>query len=150
MLSQEDYIVIRTLKGRGVYQTDIAAELGVHPKTVGRALKRGSEPKVARARRASKLDPYKAKIDELLAENVWNAVVILREIQALGYEGGITIVREYIAPKRALRAGKATVRFETPPGRQLQSDWGEIKTHIAGQEVKVSTSKNHTVSLTDE
>jgi transposase len=142
MLSQEDFIVIKTLKGRGVYQTDIAAEVGVHPKTVSRALKRGGAPTVARARRASKLEPYKAKIDELLAEKVWNAVVILREIEALGYEGGITIVREYIAPKRALRAGKATVRFETPPGRQLQSDWGEIKTLIAGQAVKVDFIAN--------
>lgn len=137
MLSQEDFIVIKALKARGVYQKDIAAELGVHPKTVSRALRRGSAPPPPRSRRGSKLDPYKAKIDELLAEGVWNAVVILREIQALGYEGGATIVREYIAPKRALRAGRATVRFETPPGRQLQTDWGELYTEVAGQEVKV-------------
>jgi transposase len=142
MLSQEDYIVIKTLKARGVYNKDIAAELGVHPKTVERALKRGSAPTGAPVKRASKLDPYKAKVDELLAENVWNAVVILREIQALGYEGGSTILREYIAPKRALRPGKATVRFETPPGRQLQNDWGEIRTVIAGQEVKVCFNVN--------
>ena len=38
MLKQEDYIVIRTLKKRGVYTKDIAAELGVHPRTVSRAL----------------------------------------------------------------------------------------------------------------
>jgi transposase len=29
------------------------------------------------------------------------------------------------------------VRFETPPGRQLQSDWGEIATVIAGVETHV-------------
>jgi hypothetical protein len=29
------------------------------------------------------------------------------------------------------------VRFETPPGRQLQSDWGEITTEIAGVQTKV-------------
>jgi transposase len=115
MLSLEDYIVIKTLKRRGVYNKDIAGELGVHPKTVSRALKRGGAPQAARRRRASKLDPYKTKVDELLAENVWNAVVIRREIEAEGYRGGITILREYIAPKRALRGGKATVRFETPP-----------------------------------
>ena len=142
MLSQEDFIVIKTLKARGVYNKDIAAELGVHPKTVGRALKRGSAPTVAKRRRASKLDPYKEKIDEMLAANVWNAVVILREIQAMGYDGGSTIVRDYIAPKRALRPGKATVRFETPPGRQMQNDWGELKTEIAGEEVKVHFNVN--------
>jgi transposase len=137
MLSQEDYIVIKTLKARGVYNTDIAAELGVHPKTVSRALKRGSAPKPPRAQRSSKLDAYKAQIDQLLSEGVWNAVVILREIQAVGYTGGITIVREYVTPKRALRPSKATVRFETPAGRQLQSDWGEIVTVVAEQDVKV-------------
>lgn len=137
MLSQEDYIVIRTLKKRGVYHKDIAAELGVHPRTVSRALQRGSAPQRERKRRASKLDPYKAEIDRLLAEGVWNGVVILREIQAQGYDGGHTILRDYIQPKRAQRQSKATVRFETPPGRQLQNDWGEITTEIAGVATKV-------------
>ena len=105
---------------------DIAAELGVHPRTVSRALRRGSAPERSRPPRPSKLDPYKPTVDRLLAEGVWNAVVILREIQAQGYDGGSTILRDYIQPKRAQRQSKATVRFETPPGRQLQSDWGEI------------------------
>ena len=137
MLSQEDYIVIRTLKKRGVYHKDIAAELGVHPRTVSRALQRGSAPERGRSPRPSKLDPYKPYIDRLLAEGVWNAVVILREIQAQGYDGGSTILRDYIQPKRAQRQSRATVRFETPPGRQLQSDWGEITTEIAGVQTKV-------------
>lgn len=137
MLNQEDYIVIKTLKKRGIYTKDIAAELDVHPRTVSRALKRGSAPERTRKQRASKLDPYKSTIDRLLSEGVWNAVVILREIQALGYDGGDTILRDYIQPKRPQRQSKATVRFETPPGRQLQSDWGEIVTDIAGVETKV-------------
>jgi transposase len=128
MLSQEDYLVIKTLKQWGVYTKDIAAELGVHPRTVSRALKRNSAPTRQRKQRASKLDPYKAEIDRLLAEGVWNGVVILRAIQALGYSGGHTILRDYLQPKRMQRASKATARFETPPGRQLQSDWGEIVT----------------------
>jgi transposase len=64
-------------------------------------------------------------------------MVILRELQAQGYAGEITIVRDYIRPKRALRASRMTVRFETPPGHQLQSDWGEMATTIAGEAVKV-------------
>lgn len=137
MLSQEDYIVIKTLKKRGVYQKDIAAELGVHPKTVSRALKRGGPPEKKRKQRKSKLDSYKATIDQMLSEGVWNAVVILREIQALGYTGGSTILRDYIQPKRVLRQSKATVRFETQPGVQLQSDWGEVVVEIGGEPTKV-------------
>ena len=137
MLSQEDYIVIKTLKKRGVYNKDIAEELGIHPRTVSRALQRGSEPVRNRKNRSSKLDAYKPQIDQLLEEGVWNAVVILREIEAQGYEGKSTILRDYIQPKRKLRQKKATVRFETAPGEQLQTDWGEIITEIDGEETKV-------------
>ncbi len=137
MINKEDYAVIKALRKRGVYIKDIAAELGVHPKTVSRALAREGAPEGKRKRRSSKLDPYKAQIDQLLQEGVWNAVVIYREIQAAGYEGKTTILRDYIAPKRALRAGRATVRFETEPGQQLQSDWGEIETVIGDHSQKV-------------
>lgn len=142
MLSKEDYAVIKVLNQRGVYLKDIAAELGIHPKTVSRALKRGGAPQRPVQERESKLDPYKGTVDRLLAEGVWNAVVIYREIQAEGYEGKPTMLRAYITPKRALRQGRATVRFETEPGRQLQSDWGEIVTTVAGKQVKVHFQVN--------
>lgn len=141
MLKKEDFTVIKALSKHGVYLKDIAAELGVHPKTVSRALKRGNAPQPKPPPRTSKLDPFKVQVDQLLDEGVWNGVVILREIQAKGYSGSHTILRDYIAPKRALRpsasASRATVRFETDPGHQLQSDWGEIITQIAGQPTKV-------------
>ena len=63
--------------------------------------------------------------------------MIWREIQAEGYDGGITVVRKYVTPKRALRASKATVRFETAAGKQMQSDWGEVTTLVGGVETKV-------------
>ena len=137
MLSKEDFGMIKTLNNQGAYKKDIAAELGVHPKTVSRALARGGAPKPQRKKRGSKLDPYKPKIDKLLSENVWNAKVILREIQADGYTGEESLLRRYIHPKRALQPGRATVRFETEPGEQMQSDWGEVVVEIAGQPTKV-------------
>ena len=120
MPSPEDFIVIKALKKRGVYQKDIAAELGVHPKTVSRALKRDGAPKNPRPKRPSKLDPYKQMIDRYLKEGVWNAQVILREIEAAGYTGKGTILRDYIRPKRVLRQKRSTVRFETEPGQFLR------------------------------
>lgn len=139
MLKKEDFAVIKALSKHGVYLKDIAAELGVHPKTVSRALKRGSAPTSKPPPRPSKLDPFKAQVDQLLAEGVWNGVVIQREIQTKGYTGSHTILRDYIAPKRALRpsVSRATVRFETEPGHQLQSDWGEIIIELAGHPTKV-------------
>ena len=137
MVTKEEYIVIKTLKKRGVYIKDIAEEIGVHPKTVSRALKRDGAPQKIRKKRGSKLDPYKPLVDKLLGEGVWNAQVIIKELQEAGYDGGSTILREYIQPKRSTRQSKQTVRFETKPGVQLQSDWGEIETIISGQTVKV-------------
>lgn len=137
MISKEDFAVIKALKHQGAFIKDIAAELGVHPKTVSRALNRGSAPKVEKKSKGSKLEPYKARIDRLLSGNVWNAMVILREIQADGYEGEVSLIRRYIQPKRKLQPGRATVRFETEPGEQMQSDWGEIVVEIGGMSQKV-------------
>lgn len=136
MLKKRDFIMIQDLVKQGVSQKDIAVTLGVHPKTVRRALRRGAAPKGPWPRRGSQLDPFKPQIDALLAAGVWNAVVILREVEARGYAGSYTTLKDYIRPKRALRPSRATVRFETEPGRQAQLDWGEILTVIAGVETK--------------
>jgi len=137
MLRKEDYRMIDLLKQKGLYLKDIADGLGVSSRTVRRALKRGGPPPRERKRARSKLDAYKQTVDRLLSEGVWNAQVILREIQNEGYVGGYTILREYIQPKRPLRASRATVRFETTPGQQMQSDWGEVIVQIANQPTKV-------------
>lgn len=137
MIGKEDFAVIQALHQRGVYQKDIAAELNVHPKTVRRALERQGAPERDCLKRGSKLDAHKGKVDQLLSEGVWNARVLLREIQADGYEGGYSILLEYVQPKRVLRSGRATVRFETEPGKQLQSDWGEVAVEMAGARRKV-------------
>jgi transposase len=76
-------------------------------------------------------------VDQLLTEGVWNPVVIWRELQANGYPGSISVLRDYIQPKRTLRPSRATVRFETEPGRQLQTDWATQRTVVAGREIDV-------------
>lgn len=128
---------IQELFDQGVRQKDIAVQLGMHPRTVRRALRRGRAPQGPWPKRGSRLDPYKERIDALLAAGVWNVVVILRELEAQSYRGSYTTVKNYVRPKRALHAGRATVRFETEPGAQTQLDWGELFTEIAGVETKV-------------
>jgi len=143
MLRKEDWMEIKEQAEKGMYQKDIAEQLGVHPKTVRRAIRRGGPPKGDRpGAKKSKLDPFTPVIDDLLRQGVWNAVVILRELRARGFTGECTIVRDYIRPKRPLREGRQTVRFETPPGRQMQSDWGEIVTLVAGRPQRVFFTVN--------
>ena len=74
MLGLEDFMTIQALVKRGVYLCDIAEQLGVHPRTVRRALHRGGPPAPRRGRQGSRLDPYRAQVDQLLSEGVWNAV----------------------------------------------------------------------------
>lgn len=143
MLNKEDWMQIQAQIEKGVYQKDVAQQLGVSPRTVRRALTRGGAPPGKRPRaRRSKLDAFKPMIDQLPREGVWNAKVILREIQSQGYSGEVTVLRDFIRPKRPLRESRATVRFETAPGKQLQNDWGEIVTQVGGCEQKVHFSVN--------
>jgi transposase len=143
MLNREDWYMIKQMRERGCYLRDIAAEMEVSEKTVSRALKRDGAPAKRRAgRRQSKLDPYKAEVDRLLGENVWNAQVILAHIREQGYRGGRTLLSDYIQPKRVLRKAVGTVRFESEPGQQLQHDWGEIVTEMGGELTKVYFAVN--------
>lgn len=138
MLRKEDWMEIKAQLEQGVYLKDIAREIGVHPKTVARAIRRGGAPPGQRpAARRSMLDPFKPAIDAMLRAGVWNGMVVYRKLQEMGYPGKTTLVRDYLRPKRPLRQSRATVRFETEPGVQMQSDWGEIETKVAGEAKKL-------------
>jgi transposase len=54
------------------------------------------------------------------------ATVLLREIQATGYAGGISQLKAYLAPFRSARPDPV-VRFETEPGQQMQADFTVIR-----------------------
>lgn len=135
--------MIKQMRIHGAYIIDIARQIGCSERTVRRHL---SEPECPRQvpsrRRMRKLEPYMAFIDMRLSEHVWNAQVIFQEIKAQGYDGGTTVLREYIQPKRRLRHGRETVRFETQHGYQLQHDWGEVEAEVAGLPCKINFAVN--------
>jgi transposase len=81
MLRKEDGIVIQALIRQGMYLCAIARQLGVHPKTVRRALARGRAPEGRRGRRRSQLDPYRADIDRLLTAGVSTAAMLSPELR---------------------------------------------------------------------
>ena len=57
----------------------------------------------------------------------------------LSIEVGLRTVERAVAPYRRLLAAeaKATVRFETPPGHQLQIDFGTSRVPVGGEAVRV-------------
>lgn len=56
MLRKEDFIMTEALREHGVYQRDIAKQLGMHPKTMNQALERERTPVRRRATGATRLD----------------------------------------------------------------------------------------------
>lgn len=119
---------LQELKQMGLSVTAISQETGYDRKTVRKYL---AEPEAVptyglRQPRPSKLDGYKVYLEDRLSKGVWNAQVLLREIRALGYAGGYTILKDWVQPQRKAAQTQAVRRFETPPGKQAQVDWGHL------------------------
>jgi transposase len=100
----------------------IARKVGLDPKTVRRALKQESFSRASGAPRASKIEGYKEKIGELLNHySDLSAVRIHEEIRKLGYPGGLSILRNYLATLRPSTKTFLTIR--TTPAEEAQVDW---------------------------
>jgi transposase len=82
----------------------------------------------ARRQRASKLDPFKATIAELLEQDAEaSAIVIAQRLRPLGFTGGLSILKDYLHRVRAQTAAKrAYVRMEPGPGERFEIDWGHF------------------------
>src|SRR5262245_39088752 len=101
---------------------------------------------VRRCLRQTTWQPYQRPVrtDTLLAEHLeylrerapavqYSARVLYQELrQAHGYAGSYDTVKRFVQPLRAVRlqAERALVRFETPPGQQSQSDWGQAHVYF--------------------
>lgn len=122
---------IKVLARQGHGIKEIARELGLSRNTV-RKYVRGDEGPACypeRAPRPCKVDPFKAYLQERIeaARPRWiPATVLLREIAERGYAGGISQLKQYLSPYRKMPFDPV-VRFETPPGKQMQVDFTTIR-----------------------
>jgi len=126
-------LLARLARGEGV--KTIARELGVDRKTVKRWRRLGQwQPRQGRPRPRG-LDRYLDRLAQRGPEVGWNAVVLHRELQGLGFTGTAQQVRRAIRPWRAEArwAAGATVRYETGPGEQAQVDFGQLHVWIGEQ-----------------
>jgi len=53
--------------------------------------------------------------------------VLFRELQTLGYSGGLTTLKLYLARLKPAPQSEPLLLFETEPGRQLQADFANIQ-----------------------
>ena len=128
MVGMEEYLDVRELWRTGKSISEIARLTGRDRKTVRRLVQgKAPEPRAPRVV-SSKLDPFRDYLlQRLLQDKVSNAAVLFDEIRARGYTGGRSILWEFLQPLRSLLEDRTTVRFETPPGKQAQADWGTFR-----------------------
>ncbi len=106
---------------------EMARELGLARNTIRKYL-RGAPTRGTRSPRGSKLDPFKAQIRGWVEhDHLLNCETICERLRSQGYTGETTIIKDFVRPLRPARRGQAPViRYETPPGTQMQVDWGEF------------------------
>jgi transposase len=123
-----------TLHGKGWPIRRISRELGISRKRIRRMLASNSirrdttpgEEITPKKKRPGKLDPYKDFIAELLEKysNITGQRVY-EHLKQKGFDGKITIVRDYLQGLRRV-GSKTPVRLvETDPGQRAAHDWSD-------------------------
>jgi transposase len=139
MLKWEEIFMIKQLKNQGMYLKDIADVVDKDVKTVRKYIDADKLPEYKRSvTKQSKLEPFKDYVlKRMLQDGCTNSVLIFEEICEKGYQGKLTILRDFMKPHRKSALSVAVRRFETPPGQQAQVDWGEFKAEHNGKVIKL-------------
>lgn len=115
---------------RGTGVREIARQMGCSRNTVRRYLRDESAARYGpREPRRCKLDAFRQYLSERVAQARprWiPATVLLREIQERGYKGGISQLKAFLRPLKRVQSDPV-VRFETPPGVQMQADFTVVR-----------------------
>ncbi|MFZ4100267.1 MAG: IS21 family transposase [Chlamydiia bacterium] len=139
METPEDVERIMYLHSAGWGRRRIGAEMGISPNTVRRYVRQGGwKPYTAPKR--EKMAPYIEWAEESLRTHKGNAAVVRQELEKVHK---VTVSLRSV--QRAVAAGRcrlaietlATVRYETPPGKQMQIDFGSLTANIGGELKKI-------------
>ena len=148
MLSVEHCEVIRRayyVEQKSVRQ--IAHELGCSRKTVTKALTSATPATYTRTvpYASPKIDPFKVRIAELLAERAqqppkqrYTSVKLFAILRAEGYEGSAARLRGYLGSiywRQPRPRSFFPLKFD--PGQDAQVDWGEAIAIIAGERMTI-------------
>ena len=142
LVEGEIVTAIRELASRGVGSKTIAREVGVARNTVRRYLRRAVAVGVQTRPGARRLtEAARATARELYTGAAAGNAVVVRRLLAEQEQVRVserTVQRAVADLRREQRvAALATVRVETPPGEQLQIDFGQKRVVIAGTSVRV-------------
>jgi transposase len=135
MLEPDDVSAMLKLKALGWGARRIAAELGCSRTTARRWLREGAWRRPSPPSRPKALDGLETWLEDRFRRHAGNADVVRQELASeKGIEVSLRTVERAVAHLRQeLRAeARATVRFETQPGQQLQIDFGQRRVEIDG------------------
>jgi len=132
MISYEMYCRLRHLLDKEHWNlAQVARELGLHAQTVCHWSEQSEYRRKPSPMRASKLDAYKGQIMGWLAQHPFSARQLLPRLRELGYDGGYSILKDYVRQVRPRRPpAYLTLHFE--PGECAQIDWGSAGSLAVG------------------
>lgn len=128
MIDYERFCQLREcLERQHLSVAQTARALGMDARTVARWAKMQRWRPRAGASRPSKLDPFKGQIVRWLDAWPYSAQQVLQRLRELGFTGGATIVKVYVARIRP-RQRPAYLKLDFAPGECAQVDWGSFGT----------------------
>jgi len=131
MIDYETYCRIKHMREDGLRISQIATTVGHDERTVLRWIEEGQYRQRKSAPRPSKLDPYKPHIARWLETYPYSSVQVLQRLRELGYQGGLSILKDYVAKIRP-RKVSAFLTLSFAPGECAQVDWGQYGTVTVG------------------
>lgn len=133
MLDYETYCQMRDHLGRqSLTVAQTARALGLDARTVAKwAEVEQFQPRACNTPRSSKLDAFKGQIVRWLDAHPYSAQQIYQRLRAAGFDGGITIVKDYVQRIRP-RPVAAFLKLSFLPAEAAQVDWGEYGTITVG------------------
>ena len=139
MLEPEAVTTIVRLGELGWGSKRIAKELGVARNTVRRYLAAGGWVAYRQPERAGVLAEHQAWLRSRFLQHRGNCDVVRQQLKGeLGIEASLRTVERACRPfRQELEASRrATVRFETAPGEQMQIDFGQRRVMIGAEPVR--------------
>jgi transposase len=139
MKTPDEVLAMIRLKECGWGLRRIASHFACSRQTVKRYVKAGKPMGFCKPSRQGRLSGHEEFLRERLIRHRGNADVVRQELAAeKGVVASLRTVERAVLPHRAALHAEALacMRFETPPGRQLQIDFGERFVMIGGVATK--------------
>ncbi|MDO3376808.1 IS21 family transposase [Geoalkalibacter halelectricus] len=141
MQTPDDVAAMLRLHVLGWGAKRIARELGISKNTVKHYLRQGGWSAYRSPSRSKALDGLESWLEQCFIQHGGNADVVRQELARVhGISVSLRTVERGVQPFRQqlVAAARATLRFETPPGRQLQIDFGTARVTIGPEVVRIS------------